>query len=78
MLVRAGAAAVKLEGGRRILPQVKAIVNAGINVMGHLGFTPQSENHLGGKRLQGRSDAAPELIAGRTGLARRGSVLDCL
>ena len=62
-LVRAGAAAVKLEGGRRILPQVKAIVNAGINVMGHLGFTPQSENHLGGKRLQGRADAAPDLIA---------------
>ncbi len=62
-LVRAGAAAVKLEGGRRILPQVKAIVNAGINVMGHLGFTPQSENHLSGKRLQGRADAAPDLIA---------------
>lgn len=61
-LVRAGAAAVKLEGGRRILPQVKAIVDAGINVMGHLGFTPQSENHLGGKRMQGRADAAPALI----------------
>ena len=61
-LVRAGAAAVKLEGGRRILPQAKAIVDAGINVMGHLGFTPQSENHLGGKRMQGRADAAPALI----------------
>lgn len=61
-LVRAGAAAVKLEGGSRILPQVKAIIAAGINVMGHLGFTPQSENSLGGKRLQGRGDAAASLI----------------
>ncbi|EFU82635.1 MULTISPECIES: 3-methyl-2-oxobutanoate hydroxymethyltransferase [Mobiluncus] len=72
-LVRAGAAAVKLEGGRRILPQVKAIVNAGINVMGHLGFTPQSENHLGGKRLQGRADAAPELIADALALQDAGA-----
>lgn len=72
-LVRAGAAAVKLEGGRRILPQVKAIVNAGINVMGHLGFTPQSENHLGGKRLQGRADAAPDLIADALALQDAGA-----
>lgn len=55
-LVRAGAAAVKLEGGRRILPQIEAIIRAGIAVVGHLGFTPQSENKLGGKRVQGRGD----------------------
>ena len=71
-LVRAGAAAVKLEGGRRILPQVQAIVNAGINVMGHLGFTPQSENHLGGKRMQGRADAAPALLADAQALQEAG------
>ncbi|MDD7542099.1 MAG: 3-methyl-2-oxobutanoate hydroxymethyltransferase [Mobiluncus porci] len=71
-LVRAGAAAVKLEGGRRIFPQVKAIVDAGINVMGHLGFTPQSENQLGGKRMQGRGDAAAALLADAEALQEAG------
>jgi 3-methyl-2-oxobutanoate hydroxymethyltransferase len=58
----AGAHAVKLEGGRRVAPQVEAIVGAGIPVMAHVGFTPQSEHGLGGFRVQGREDGAEELI----------------
>jgi 3-methyl-2-oxobutanoate hydroxymethyltransferase len=53
--------AVKLEGGRRVLPQVEAMVAAGIPVMGHLGLTPQSVNVFGGWRVQGRGEAAEEL-----------------
>lgn len=71
-LVRAGAQAVKLEGGRRILPQVQALIAAGINVVGHLGFTPQSENALGGKRLQGRGDSARELVEDALALQEAG------
>lgn len=72
-LVRAGAAAVKLEGGRRMSAQVKAIVEAGINVMGHLGFTPQSENQLGGKRMQGRGEASHELLEDALALQEAGA-----
>lgn len=53
-LVRAGAQAVKLEGGRRRLPVIDAILDAEIPVMGHLGLTPQSVNALGGFRVQGK------------------------
>lgn len=53
----AGAHAVKLEGGERVLPQVEALVAAGIPVMGHLGLTPQSVHALGGYRVQGRGEA---------------------
>lgn len=62
-LVRAGAQAVKLEGGHAILPQVRALVDAGIPVMGHLGFTPQSVHALGGHRVQGRDHAAADRLA---------------
>jgi len=63
-LKEGGAQAVKLEGGRRVIPQVKALVTAGIPVMGHLGLTPQSVNVLGGmRRVQGRGDAGEELLA---------------
>jgi len=55
-LVKAGANAVKLEGGTRQAPAIEAIVKAGIPVVGHVGFTPQSENALGGPRVQGRTD----------------------
>ena len=53
-----GAHAVKLEGGDAVVPQVEALVKAGIPVMAHVGFTPQSEHTLGGYRVQGRGDAA--------------------
>jgi 3-methyl-2-oxobutanoate hydroxymethyltransferase len=58
----AGAHAVKLEGGTRFVPQVDALVGAGIPVMAHLGFTPQSEHALGGFRVQGRGEAADRLV----------------
>ncbi|TQM62928.1 3-methyl-2-oxobutanoate hydroxymethyltransferase [Humibacillus xanthopallidus] len=55
--------AVKLEGGAPMVPLIRALTDAGIPVMAHLGFTPQSEHQLGGYRVQGRGDAADELIA---------------
>ncbi|HXL05073.1 MAG: 3-methyl-2-oxobutanoate hydroxymethyltransferase [Firmicutes bacterium] len=55
--------AIKLEGGRRVKDQIKAIVDAGIPVMGHIGLTPQSSGQLGGFKAQGRTaDAAGELL----------------
>lgn len=57
-----GAHAVKLEGGAAVLPQVEALVAAGIPVMGHLGLTPQSVNQLGGYRVQGRGEAGQRLL----------------
>ena len=53
-LVRAGAQAVKLEGGRAFLEHIHAILNAGIPVMGHLGMTPQSYHKFGGYKLVGK------------------------
>jgi len=58
-----GAHAVKLEGGRRSAEQIRRIVDAGIPVMAHVGFTPQSEHGLGGHLVQGRGDAADQLLA---------------
>ncbi len=57
-----GAHAVKLEGGRRSAAQIRALTDAGIPVVAHLGFTPQSENILGGPRVQGRGDDAAEIL----------------
>jgi 3-methyl-2-oxobutanoate hydroxymethyltransferase len=55
--------AVKLEGGRRVCPQIKAIADAGMLVMGHIGLTPQSSGQLGGFKAQGRTkETALELI----------------
>lgn len=62
LIKETGAAAVKLEGGLRSAPQIRAIVNAGIPVMAHIGFTPQSVNGLGGYKVQGRGDGAQELL----------------
>ena len=62
-LMKAGANAVKLEGGRPRAAGVRALTQAGIPVVGHLGFTPQSVNMLGGFRVQGRGEAAEELLA---------------
>lgn len=55
--------AVKLEGGVRSAEQIRRIVSAGIPVMGHIGFTPQSEHGLGGHLIQGRGEKAAQLIA---------------
>ena len=62
-LIRAGAQAVKLEGGAKRVPVIEAIIDAEIPVMGHLGLTPQSVNAMGGYKVQGREhDAALALI----------------
>lgn len=58
-----GAHAVKLEGGERVSDTIATLVAAGIPVMAHVGFTPQSVNTLGGFRVQGRGDGADQLIA---------------
>jgi 3-methyl-2-oxobutanoate hydroxymethyltransferase len=63
LMAEGGCDAVKLEGGRAVLPRVEAIVAAGIPVMGHIGLTPQSASALGGFRLQGKTaDAAARII----------------
>jgi 3-methyl-2-oxobutanoate hydroxymethyltransferase len=62
-LKEGGANAVKLEGGERVAEQIAAVTAAGIPVMAHIGFTPQSVNGLGGFRVQGRGDGAEQLIA---------------
>lgn len=73
VLVRAGAHAVKLEGGRARLPVVEAIIRAEIPVMGHLGLTPQSVLAMGGFRVQGKSvDAAGALLDAAKALAAAG------
>src|ERR1700704_1752627 len=61
-LKETGAAAVKLEGGERVAEQIAILSAAGIPVMAHIGFTPQSVNGLGGFRVQGRGDAAEQTI----------------
>jgi 3-methyl-2-oxobutanoate hydroxymethyltransferase len=73
-LKEGGAQAVKLEGGQRVLPQVRAMTEAGIPVMGHLGLTPQSVNTLGGvRRVQGRGAAGDRLLADARALQDAGA-----
>ncbi len=68
-----GANAVKIEGGANVLPQIKAIVEAQIPVMGHLGLTPQSVNAFGGFKVQGKSEeAAKKLIEDAIALEKAG------
>jgi 3-methyl-2-oxobutanoate hydroxymethyltransferase len=68
-----GAEAVKLEGGAPIAPTIRALVEIGIPVMGHLGFTPQSVHALGGARVQGReAGAADRLVEDAQTLADAG------
>ena len=63
LIKEAGADAVKLEGGASVCPQIKAITDAGIPVMAHIGLTPQSVNAFGGFKIQGKSrEAALKLI----------------
>jgi 3-methyl-2-oxobutanoate hydroxymethyltransferase len=72
-LKEGGCHAVKLEGGRRTAVQVAALTTAGIPVMAHVGFTPQSEHVIGGYRVQGRGDAADEVIADAQAVAEAGA-----
>ena len=69
----AGVDAVKLEGGRRITPQVKGIVDSGMLVQGHIGMTPQSSGQMGGFKVQGNTaEAAMELLADAEALEEAG------
>jgi 3-methyl-2-oxobutanoate hydroxymethyltransferase len=81
-LVRAGAGAVKLEGGRKRFDVIRAILDAEIPVMGHLGLTPQSIHALGGFKVQGKDlDAAKRLVDDAEALAEAGVfaiVLECV
>jgi 3-methyl-2-oxobutanoate hydroxymethyltransferase len=65
--------AVKLEGGTSVAPQVAALVAAGVPVMAHIGFTPQSEHGLGGYRVQGRGEAGDELVTAALALQEAGA-----
>ena len=73
LLIRAGAQCVKLEGGRKRIPMIDALVDAEIPVMGHLGLTPQSMHAMGGFRVQAKeSEAALALVADAKALAHAG------
>ncbi|SHK95730.1 ketopantoate hydroxymethyltransferase [Desulforamulus aeronauticus DSM 10349] len=76
------AQAVKLEGGSEVAETVRAITNAGIPVMGHLGLTPQSVHQLGGYKVQGKGgDAARKLLEDAKSLEEAGAfaiVLECI
>lgn len=72
-LIRAGAECVKLEGGRKRLPMIEALLDAEIPVMGHIGLTPQSVHAMGGFRVQGRqTEAALALVDDAKALAHAG------
>lgn len=76
------AGAIKLEGGKEVVPQIEAIVKASIPVMGHIGLTPQSINAFGGFKVQGKSEeAARRLIDDAAALEKAGVfsiVLECV
>lgn len=78
----AGAHAVKLEGGIEVIDKVKALVNAQIPVIGHLGLTPQSVNMMGGFKVQGKSEKqAQKIIDDAVALEEAGAfgiVLECI
>ena len=77
-----GCNAVKLEGGAAVCPQIKAITEAGIPVMAHLGLTPQSVNAFGGFKVQGKSEeAARKLVDDAKAIQEAGAfavVLECI
>lgn len=72
-LKEAGVQAVKLEGGQAVAPTVARLVEAGIPVMAHVGFTPQSMLTLGGYRVQGRGAAAEQVLADASAVADAGA-----
>jgi 3-methyl-2-oxobutanoate hydroxymethyltransferase len=73
--------AIKLEGGKAVADTVKAIVDAGIPVMGHIGLTPQTVSKLGGYKIQGKGDAAKDVLDDALALQEAGAfsiVLECV
>jgi len=64
--------AVKLEGGKKVVPHIKKLIGAGIPVMGHLGLTPQSVHALGGFKVQGRGKDAQSIINDAKALEKAG------
>ncbi|ASN38938.1 MAG: 3-methyl-2-oxobutanoate hydroxymethyltransferase [Paeniglutamicibacter terrestris] len=73
LMKEGGVHAVKLEGGAFFAPHVRALVAAGVPVMAHIGFTPQSEHALGGYRVQGRGEAGDLMIADAQALEAAGA-----
>ena len=72
-LIRAGANAIKLEGGRRRIPMIEALLSAEIPVMGHIGLTPQSINAMGGFKVQARdTKGATDLVSAAKALEHAG------
>ncbi len=69
-----GAQAVKLEGGRSMLPQIEALASAGVPVIGHLGLTPQSVHSIGGYRVQGRGESGEILLQDAKALQSAGAM----
>jgi 3-methyl-2-oxobutanoate hydroxymethyltransferase len=73
LVQQGGADSVKLEGGRTVVPQIQALVDAGIPVVGHLGLTPQKAGTIGGFRVQGRDlDSARRIVADAEAIAEAG------
>lgn len=77
-LIRAGAGAVKMEGGTKRLPMLTALTDAEIPVMSHLGLTPQSFNVMGGFKIQGREAAAANLLVGEAKAMETGGAFSIL
>ncbi|MDQ3504568.1 MAG: 3-methyl-2-oxobutanoate hydroxymethyltransferase, partial [Actinomycetota bacterium] len=73
MMKEAGAHAVKLEGGVRVAAQIRKITDAGVPVMAHIGFTPQSEHNLGGYKIQGRGAGEDQLVVDAQGVQDAGA-----
>ena len=80
--VEAGANAVKLEGGEEVLAQVRAVIAAGVPVMGHIGLLPQSVEKFGGYKVQGRTtESATQLLRDAKALDEAGvfaMVIECV
>lgn len=82
LIKEGGAQAVKLEGGAAVAEQIRAITDAGIPVMGHLGMTPQSVNAFGGFKVQGKTEeTARKIIEDAKTIEKAGAfsmVLECV
>lgn len=82
LMLKAGAEAVKLEGGREIADLVRKLTNSGIPIMGHIGLTPQSVHTMGGYKVQGKTEEArKKLLTSAQSLEEAGAfsiVLECV